>query len=482
MDYDIYGDIARRTDGDIYIGVVGPVRTGKSTFITKFMEEIVLPNMAEKKKSVAVDEMPQSASGKTVMTTEPKFVPSSAVQINVGNMTAKVRLIDCVGYMVEGALGGEENGETRLISTPWQASPMPFSKAAEYGTKKVITDHSTIGVLVTADGSFTDLKRSDYESVEKEVVNQLKSLNKPFIVVFNSSKPDDEKVKKECAELQNKYGVAVIPADLSKINKEGLERILSKLLEEFPLRSVDLDIPKWMQALPIDGKILSYTLSKVKDAVKKVSKMKDSAVLETMFDGSDIFEPISEASVDMATGTVSLECKAMDGVFFKALSEASGEEVADETALMNYVKDLTEAKRNYYKLKDALSEAEANGYGIVHSEFTDCNVGEPQVVKKAGQYCVRMRVDSKSLHIIRADINQEVDPVFGSKEQCENFLTLMEKDGYDATVFGRPLSDILSEELQKKCEHFPDNLRVKLKRVVTKAVNEKKSGMICVLI
>ena len=336
--------------------------------------------------------------------------------------------------------------------------------------------------MVTADGSFTDLKRSDYESVEKEVVNQLKSLNKPFIVVFNSSKPDDEKVKNECAELQNKYGVAVIPADLSKINKEGLERILSKLLEEFPLRSVDLDIPKWMQALPIDGKILSYTLSKVKDAVKKVSKMKDSAVLETMFDGSDIFEPISEASVDMATGTVSLECKAMDGVFFKALSEASGEEVADETALMNYVKDLTEAKRNYYKLKDALSEAEANGYGIVHSEFTDCNVGEPQVVKKAGQYCVRMRVDSKSLHIIRADINQEVDPVFGSKEQCENFLTLMEKDGYDATVFGRPLSDILSEELQKKCEHFPDNLRVKLKRVVTKAVNEKKSGMICVLI
>ncbi len=482
MDYDIYGDIARRTEGDIYIGVVGPVRTGKSTFITKFMEEIVLPNMTENKKSVAVDEMPQSASGKTVMTTEPKFVPAEAVKISVGNMAAKIRLIDCVGYMVEGALGGEENGEARLVSTPWQDSPMPFSKAAEYGTKKVITDHSTIGIVVTADGSFTDLKRADYEGVEGQVINELKSLNKPFIVVFNTSKPEDEKVKNTCLELQNKYGVTVVPSDISKIKKEGLERILAKVLEEFPLRAIDLDIPKWMCALPVDGKILSYTVDRIKEAVKKVNKMKDYSLLERMFDGSDVFEPITSASVDMATGVVSLECKAADGVFFKALSEASGEEVADESTLMNYVKELTEAKRNYYKLKDALNEAESGGYGIVRAEFDDCNIGDPQVVKKAGQYCVRMRVDSKSLHIIRADLNQEIDPVYGSREQCENFVSLMEKDGYNATVFGRPLSEIVSEELQKKCERLPDNLRVKLKRVVTKAVNEKKSGMICILI
>lgn len=482
MDYDIYGDIAKRTDGDIYIGVVGPVRTGKSTFITKFMEQIALPNMSENKKSVAIDEMPQSADGKTVMTTEPKFIPAEAASVTVGNMAAKFRLVDCVGYMVDGALGAEEDGKPRLVSTPWQTSPMPFSEAAKLGTEKVVKEHSTIAVVVTADGSFTDIKREAYADKEKQVVNELKSANKPFIVIFNTSKPNDKLTKTTCESLEKQYGVAVVPVDVLNIKKQDIETILKKVLEEFPVRTVDIKIPYWIQSLPSDGKILSYTVDAVKNAVKDVEKMKDAKKLETMFDYSDVYEPIEDMTIDLSTGCVSIECKAKEGVFFMAVSEASGESIEKESDLMDYVNELTEAKRNYSKIKDALFDAESDGYGIVQADFDQSSVGEPEVCKKAGQYCVKMRVDSKSLHLIRADITQEVEPVYGSKEQCENFLAVMEKEGYNATVFGRPLSSIVEEEMFKKCANLPDNLRGKIKRVVTKAVNEKRTGLIYFLI
>ena len=482
MEYDIYSDIAKRTDGDIYIGVVGPVRTGKSTFITKFMQEFVLPNMAEGKKSVAVDEMPQSAAGKTVMTTEPKFVPSQAVTINVGNKTARIRLIDCVGYMVNGALGGDEDGKTRLVKTPWQDSPMPFDMAAEVGTLKVIKDHSTLGIVVTTDGTFTDIKRDDYLVKEEAVVNELKSINKPFIVVFNTKNPSDERVKKECENLQKKYGVSVVAMDVLNVKKEGLEFILSKVLEEFPITSIDFEIPKWIESLDVDSEILSYTLSAVKSATLDVTKMHDVDRLEGMFDDSNVYKPITKMDVNMATGRVKLYCEAKDGVFFKALCELTGEDLSTECALMDYVNDLTYAKKNYYKLKDAITDAEVNDYGIVPAQFTESNIGEPEVVKKAGQYCVKMRVDGQSLHIIRADLVADIETVYGSLDQCENFVRVMEKEGYNATVFGRSVNQIVAEELQKKCVQLPENMRTKLKRVITKSVNEKRSGFIYVLI
>ncbi len=482
MEYDIYGDIAERTNGDVYIGVVGPVRTGKSTFITKFMEEIVLPNMEANKKAVAVDEMPQSASGKTVMTTEPKFVPSEAVRINIGNKTVKVRLIDCVGYLVDGALGAEENGKERLIVTPWQKTAMPFSEAADLGTKKVICDHSTIGIVVTSDGSFTDIPREGYRKREEEVVNELKCLNKPFIVIFNTKTPDDKDTQKTCAELSEIYGVAVIPTDVLNIKKDGLEAILGKVLEEFPLRVIDLYIPEWMQVLGGESKLISDTVSKIKEASKSVSKMKDASILEKTFDDSDVFEPIEETSLDMAIGRAKLNCKVKNGVFFKALSETSGEEIGDESSLISYVKDLSSAKESYDKIKSALIDAENDGYGIVNASLQKSVVGEPEVVKKSGQYSVKFKVDSKSLHIIRADVSQEIEPVFGSKDQCDNFVALMEKEGYNATVFGRSVYEIASEELNKKCLRLPENMRGKLKRVVQKAVNENKSNMFCILL
>lgn len=482
MDYDIYGDVAERTGGDIYIGVVGPVRTGKSTFITKFMEELVLPNMEDGKKTIAVDEMPQSGSGKTVTTTEPKFVPSEAVSISVGEKNAKVRLIDCVGFMVDGALGGEENGEARLVSTPWKDRPVPFSEAAAIGTEKVIRDHSTIGVVVTTDGSFTDVKREAYAEKETAVIDELKSLNKPFIVLFNTTKPSAAETKKTCDDLQRKYGVTVVAADVLKIDKQGLEEILGKVLEEFPIRVLNVDIPDWIKSLPLDGEILSTTVNKIKEASKNVFKMKDCALLEKTFDDSDVFEPIEDYSANMATGEVRLTCKAKNGIFFRAVSEAAGEPVQDETALINYVKELTVAKKGYAKIKDALSAAEEDGYGIVEADFSTSTVGEPEIVKKSGQYCVKMRVSGKSVHIIRADLIEEVEPVYGSKEQCENFLSLMEREGYDATVFGRKVSDLVDENLQKKSTGISDNLKTKIKRVVTKAANEKRTGLIYILI
>ncbi len=482
MDYDIYGDVAERTGGDIYIGVVGPVRTGKSTFITKFMEELVLPNMENGKKTVAVDEMPQSGSGKTVTTTEPKFVPSEAVTVTANSKRAKVRLIDCVGFMVDGALGGEENGEARLVSTPWKDHPVPFSEAAAIGTEKVIRDHSTIGVVVTTDGSFTDVKREAYAEKEIAVIEELKSLNKPFIVLFNTTKPNDLETKKTCEDLQRKYGVTVVAADVLKIDKQGLEEILGKVLEEFPIRVLNVDIPDWIKSLPKDGEILSCTVNKIKEVSKNVFKMKDCSLLEKTFDDSDLFEPIEDYSANMATGEVRLSCTAKNGVFYRAISEAAGETLQDETALINYVKELTVAKKGYAKIKDALSAAEENGYGIVEADFSTSSVAEPEIVKKSGQYCVKMRVSGKSVHIIRADLTEEVEPVYGSREQCENFLALMEREGYDATVFGRKVSDLVNENLQKKSTGLSDNLKTKIKRVVTKAANEKRSGLIYVLI
>ncbi len=481
QDYDIYSDIARRTGGDIYIGVVGPVRTGKSTFITRFMEELVIPSISAKKRGVAVDEMPQSASGKTVMTTEPKFVPSEAVNVKVGKSSAKIRLIDCVGYMVKGALGGEEDGKPRLVSTPWQEEPMAFEKAAELGTQKVINDHSTIGVVITSDGSFTDLSRGEFVPAEDRVIKELKSLNKPFIVIFNTTIPNDEKTLKACKAIEEKHGVTVIAADVASLNKKGFEDILEKVLEEFPMRIFDLEVPKWIQALPLDGEIITKTIKCVTGALEKADKMKCCASLENMFADSDVYDGSCEVEADMGVGRVYMKAFAKPDVFYKALSEACGESLDGEIALMDYVKELSVAKREYAKVKDALRGAESQGYGVVCPSFADASVGEPQIVKKSGQYCVRMKVSTKSLHLIRADIATDVDAVCGSKKQCEDFVEMMEKDGFDTPVFGRPLSQVVEGEIDRKSGSLNDNVKGRIKRTLTKAVNENKSRLICLL-
>ena len=479
--YDIYQDIASRTGGDIYIGVVGPVRTGKSTFITKFMQEMVLPNMTAKKKVIAVDEMPQSASGKTIMTTEPKFVPAEAVNVKVGKKSAKVRLIDCVGYVVKGALGADENGTPRKVKTPWQDEEMDFNRAAEYGTQKVIKEHSTIGVVVTGDGSFTEIERIDYESAEDRVINELKSLNKPFIVLFNTTKPEDEAVKRMAKSIEKKHDVTVVIKDVSKLDKAGVEEILTKVLEQFPMRVFDIDIPKWLTLLDNDSPIIKGLFEAVDNATKNVTCMKSCHALEKIFDDSEYFLPVEDFDVDMATGRVYLKAKVKSGVFFDCLSNYCGEQIADEASLLECMRDFAQSKRSYNKLKTALECAETTGYGVVCADLSESTVSEPEVVKKQGGYCVRLKADAKSLHIIRAEVSAQVDPVCGTKEQCEDFVSLVEEEGLNAKVFGRSLCDIVDDKLQTKSQGLSEGVKGKLKRVVSRAVNENKNGLICIL-
>ena len=483
---DIYKDISQRTNGEILIGVVGPVRSGKSTFITKFMEELVIPNIAGKsKKQIAVDELPQSAQGKTVMTTEPKFVPGEAVTVKLDKAQAKVRLIDCVGYMVDGALGHEENGQPRLVKTPWQEEEMPFEKASEYGTQKVISEHSTIGIVVTTDGSFSELDRSGYVKAEERVVKELKSLNKPFIVLFNTVNEASSEARKTCLELEQKYGVAVLPTNVTKLNKNSISEIFEMVLLEFPMRMLDVNLPKWMQALSSDNEVIASVMSDVSKAAESIDKMSSYKLLESVFLKNNEFENEVEVNLDTAVGRAEISVHAKPELFYKTLSKECSEDLSDEFALFGYVRSLIEAKENYSKLKSALDCSNATGYGIVTACVKDANVNEPKVVKKNGRYCVKIKVEANSLHLINADVLTDVEVVSGSKEQCEDFVNMISGEngkGLETEVFGKPISSILEEKLSASSVSLSDNVKHKLKRTINKAVNEKKSNLICVLL
>lgn len=483
---DIYRDIATRTGGEILIGVVGPVRSGKSTFITRFMNELVIPNITGKsKKSIATDELPQSAQGKTVMTTEPKFVPGEAVNVKLDKTQVKIRLIDCVGYMIDGAMGHEEDGAPRMVKTPWSEEMMPFEKAGEYGTHKVIAEHSTIGIVVTSDGSFTDIDRGAYKRAEERVVDELKSLNKPFIVLFNTSDPTSDKVKDTCRDLQNKYGVAVVATKVTELDKNGIEGIFEKVLMEFPLKVVNIDLPRWVQALPADNDIITRAMSCVRERVDKIAKMASYRQFEKAFDGTELFGSAVNVDLDMAEGGATLSFEAERGLFYKVLADECGKDLVDEFGLLSYVRELKSAKDGYDKIKSALDCSLATGYGIVPASLDEATVEKPVVVKKNGQYCVKIHVGAESLHFIKAEVHTDVDVISGSKEQCDGFaenLSAEEGGGLETEVFGRTVRSTLEENLAVKCGALSENVKQKLKRTVNKAVNERKNNLICILI
>ena len=486
IEFDIYNDIAKRTNGDIYVGVVGPVRSGKSTFISKFMSELIIPNISENKKSVAIDELPQSASGKTIMTTEPKFIPASAVEVDFDGAKAKVKFIDCVGYLVDGAIGHEENDKIRLVKTPWFDEDIPFDKASEIGTRKVIAEHSTVGVVVTTDGSFTDISRDSYKKAEEKVVSELKALKKPFIVIFNTQNPNSQKAQAEKRALEEKYGVTVLCENVENMDKGKLVNVLKSLLLEFPLRSFDINLPEWMQVLPPSNRLIATLLDEIKACSKNISSMKSFELIENSFINSQSFNPATDVSLDMARGRASLSVSAKNGVFYKVLSDECGETVENELQLLNYVKSLTEAKQNYTKLKNALQTAESTGYGVVMPMFEETTLDEPEVVKKTGGYSVRMKAKAKSLHIIRADVETEVNPVYGSKQQCDDFCDMLKNADdeacWDTGVFGKPLREIIADEVSQTSSSLGDNVKFKIRKTLTKAVNEKKSNLFCILI
>ena len=489
--FEIYDDIAKRTGGDIYLGVVGPVRTGKSTFIRKFVQELILSQVKDKhEKQRIIDELPQSGAGKTVMTVQPKFVPNNAIKLEFeSGAEASVRLVDCVGYMVPGAVGAEEEGAQRMVKTPWSDEDMPFSEAAEIGTKKVITEHSTIGILVTTDGSITGIDRLDYVKAEERVAFELKEAGKPFVIILNSSNPTSDEAKKLENSLKNKYGAPVLLTDVSKLNSEDIDKIITAALYEFPVRNIEFNLPKWVRALPYNNPLILEMISEIRDSVSSVTKMSEHEALCAMFAENENIESPKLSSLRLADGTVSYEIPVSNKLFYKLLSDECGVEIQDDFYLMSYMKHLTYAKQEYDKIKSALEQVKETGYGIVTPTLDEMTLEEPQIVKKANGSAIRLKASAPSLHIMRVDVETEVCPAVGSPEQSEmlvkHLMTGFENNPqeiWNTNMFGKPLSSFVQDGICAKLANVPEEAEVKMRKTMTKIVNENKGGIICILL
>lgn len=491
-EFDVYKDISERTDGDIYIGVVGPVRAGKSTFITNFMNRLVVPKIKSKHvRERMTDELPQSANGKAIMTTQPKFVPGEAVSVNIAdNIDIRIRLVDCVGYLIDGATGHLENDKPRMVKTPWSDEAIPFEQAAEIGTQKVITEHSTIGVVMTSDGSIdTELARAAYVSAEERVVNELKSLGKPFIVVLNSKVPQSTETVKLAASLSDKYETAVIPLDVLNMTENDIKDLFAKVLMEFPLRDVEFKIDKWLQALPMDNEIISSLLAKIADKTAAMKKMSDyKAVDEAFVEGSD-FASVTVSAVELGKGKVAYDLAAKPELFYKALSASCGMEITDDFALMSNMKELVHAKKEYDKISVALESVKKTGYGVVAPSLDEMTLEEPQIVKQGSHYGVKLKASAPSLHIMEVDIAAEVSPVMGAEEQSEdmvkNMLASFEtnpKGIWETDMFGKSMHVLVNEGLNNKLNSLPGDTQKKMRKTLSRIINEGKGGVICILL
>ena len=483
----VYENIATRTGGDIYIGVVGPVRTGKSTFIKKFMQELVLPQVEGGKKQRYSDELPQSAAGKTVMTTEPKFVPEEAAEIRVKEAVARVRLIDCVGFPVAGAAGFEEEGEPRLVKTPWNDSPVTFELAATEGTQRVIRDHSTIGILMTTDGSVTGISRQAYEEAEERAYTELKEIGKPFVILLNCAEPKNAESLR--AQLEEKYRAPVLAVNAEQITAEGIHSVLERILYEFPVVSIDVDLPDWMRVLDADSPFINEVLGGIRALAPDIRKMSDCALLDTLFSDSDCLLPPASVEMDASTGRVKCRVNAKEGAFYQILGEQCGEEIKDDFALMNYIVGLSNAKKVYERVGQAFADAQEFGYGIVPPEESEMSLSEPKVVKKSGRVGVNFHADAPSYHIIRVDVSGEVRPALGNAEQSAQFVKQISTDmeteperAWNTNMFGRTLKEMLGEELFVKNRSMGEGVRRKMRKTVTRIVNEGKGGVICILL
>ena len=488
--FDLYRDIATRTGGDVYIGVVGPVRTGKSTFIKNFMQTLILPRIEdENRRKRVTDELPQSGDGKTIMTTQPKFVPETSVRVDFEEGAGvNVRLIDCVGYPVDEAMGYTEGEHTRLVTTPWSEEEMTFEQAAELGTRKVICDHSTIGVIITADGSITGIERESYRAPEKRVIDEMRALGKPFAVILNTKYPENTDVKQTAVAMEQEYGAPVLVKNVAAMGEDDFADVLSGILMQFPVRRVDYDIPKWLCTLPRESEIMANVLENVKNSASCTAKMGDTACLTAAFDGNEYIK-LATASVNFGTGVVTVSLTPADGLFYRVLSERCGVDISDDFALINYIRQLTFAKSEYDKLKSALEEVETVGYGVVTPDMSDLDLQQPQVVKKNGRYSVRLKATAPSLHIMRVDVETEVSPMFGgegdSEEVIRNWLETFGEDGegiWDTNMFGKTLSALAKEGLETKIRTMPGDARVKLRKTLGKIVNEGKGGVLCILL
>ena len=487
----IYKDIALRTGGDIYIGVVGPVRSGKSTFIKKFMEELVLPNIAEDySRERAIDELPQSAQGKTVMTTEPKFVPEDAVRILIdGNAEMNVRLVDCVGYLHPEALGATEDGKARMVKTPWSSDEMEFTAAAEFGTRKVIKEHSTIGMVVTTDGSIGEISRRSYEEAEKRIIAEMKSAGKPFAVILNSEKPESEEAERLAMSLEEEYGVPVALVNVLRLSAEDIKHILGLVLDRFPITEVKVKLPDWIMRLDGEHRIKKSIMDSVRSAASSANNMGDVFAAFSMLADNEYVEAVTAVSINMGDGSAEFGASVPDKLYYEVIGELTGFEIANDGELIKLLTELATVKAKYDKVKDALEMVNDVGYGIVMPDVDELRLEEPQISKNSGNYGVRLRASAQSIHMIRANIETEINPIVGTEQQSAELIEHIMKDFeeepkriWESNMFGKSLYELVNEGLHSKLEHMPDDARKKLSETLERVINEGSGGLICIIL
>lgn len=488
--FNVYKDISARTGGEIYIGVVGPVRTGKSTFIKRFMELLVLPGMEDvHSKEQAMDELPQSSNGKTITTTEPKFIPREAAQIKLADgVSIRARMIDCVGYMVEGAVGHMEDDKERLVKTPWYDYEIPFTQAAETGTKKVITDHSTIGIVVTTDGSFGDLPRANYLEAEEKTVSELRHLGKPFVILLNCLKPYSEDARTLAASLSGKYGIQVLPVNCEQLKKEDVFRILEGVLEEFPVTQVDFQIPKWLEILPKNHWMKTKTIEMAKAVLEQVTWMKDAGrlVLEAL---PEFVRELRLLQKNLSNGKVSLEVVTDPSYYYQVISDYAGMPIKGEYELFKTFVDLARKKQEFEKIQQAMEAVKYKGYGVVTPMRQEIQLEEPQVIRHGGKYGVRMKASAPSIHLIKSNIETEIAPIVGSEQQANDLIAYIKSSGaedrdsvWDANIFGKSVEQIVDDGISAKINQMTDQCQQKLQDTLQKIINDSNGGVICIII
>lgn len=483
-------DVFARTNGEFYLGVVGAVRTGKSTFIKKFMESLVIPMVEDEAvKNRMIDELPQSANGKTIMTTEPKFVPNQAVNVTVeGEVTASIRLIDCVGYVIPNAVGYETEDGPRMVNTPWYDDPIPFVEAAAYGTQKVIEDHSTIGIVMTTDGSIGNFAREDYLEAEHLVIEQLKAINKPFVVVLNSTHPKTEDVLRLQEELQAEYEVPVIPLSVDNMTRRDIYAVLREALYEFPVSELNIKLPSWVEALSDDNSLKARFLQFINQSANEFYKLRDINFLAEEFKEEDIIEDCFISELDASTGLAEIEIKVPDELYDKILTELVGP-INDKADLMYLLQDYARIKKEYDPIASALQMVKQVGYGIANPAIEDMTLSEPSVIKSGARYGVRLKAIAPSIHMIRVDVESVFEPIIGSEQQSKDLIDFILKDANDdplsiwsTEIFGRHLSDIVRDGISAKLYSMPESARMKLQETLIKIVNQGNGGLIAIML